>query len=69
MLKLSRNNLKCQNVQDSPPEHFAIGNVHRDTVLLLGKLLHYNMPFKTIAVGLMVLAGGMVHFLKIWENF
>ena len=31
-------------------------------------LLHYNMSFKTIAMGLMVLFDGMVHFLKI-EKF
>ena len=34
MLKLSRNNPKYQNVR-GPPEHSAIGNIHRD-ILLLG---------------------------------
>ena len=31
-------------------------------------LLHYNMSFKQLLVGLMVLSDGMVHFLKI-KNF
>ena len=36
-----------------PPEHSAIGNIHR-IILLLGiktVLLHYNIAFKTIAGG------------------
>ena len=32
-----------------PPEHSAIGNRHRD-ILLLG-ITHYNMSFKIIAGG------------------
>ena len=32
-------------------------------------LLQYNMSVKTIAVGLMVLSDGMVHFLKIEKIF
>ena len=33
MLKVSRNNQKYQNVW-GPPEHSAIGNIHRDIWLL-----------------------------------
>ena len=33
-----------------PPEHSAIGNIHRD-ISLNWVLLHYNMSFKTIAGG------------------
>ena len=48
MLPFSGNNQNI-NVQ-SPPEHFAIGyvhTVHNDN--LHWAMLHYNMPFKTIA--------------------
>ena len=49
-----------------PPEHSAIGDIHRD-ILLLG-IIH-NIHSKQLPVGLMVLSDGMVHFLKIENNF
>ena len=47
MLKLSRNNQNIKIVGSPPPKHSAIGNIHRD-ILLLG-IITYNMSFKTIA--------------------
>ena len=62
MIKFSRNNLKYQNVR-SPPEHTANGNVHTD-ILLLG-IIALEHVIKKKLVGLMVLSGGLVYFLKI----
>ena len=62
MLKLSRNN---QNIKmfGVPPNTLPL--VIYTGIFCYWVLLHHNMSFKTIAVGLMVLSNGMVHFLKI----
>ena len=67
MLKLSRNN---QNIKmfGVPPEHSAIGNIHRD-ILLFGYYYITTYHSKQLPVGLMVLSDGMVHFLKIEKSF
>ena len=49
MLKLSINNFNIKTVR-GPSEHSAIGNIHRD-ILLLSITIHYNMSFNTIAGG------------------
>ena len=52
-----------------PPEHSAIGNIHRD-ILLLGIItLQHTRHSKQLPVCLMVLSDGMVHFLKIEKKF
>ena len=66
MLKLSRNNQNIKNVR-GPPEHSAIGNIHRD-ILLLG-IYYSTCHLIQLPVGLMVLSDGMVDFLKIEKNF
>ena len=49
---------KYQNDR-GPPEYSAIGNIHRDILLLV--LLHYTTcHLKQLPVGLMVLSEGMV---------
>ena len=61
---------KCSNFQEitkiskflESPEHSAIGNIHRD-MLLLGIISTCHS--KQLPVGLIVLSDGMVHFLKI----
>ena len=60
MLKLSRNN---QNIK-----MFGVPRNTLPLVIYIG-ILHYNMSFKQLPVGLMVLSGGMVHFLKIEKIF
>ena len=62
MLKLSSNN---QNIKmfGGPPEHSAIGNIHRD-ILLLGYYYITNMSFKTIAGGF---TGALI--LMVWSTF
>ena len=60
---------KCSGSPPPPPEHSAIGKIHRDILLLGILLLQYNMSFKTIAGGLVVLSDGMVLFLKIEKFF
>ena len=52
-----------------PPEHSAIGNIHRD-ILLLGIItLFITCHSKQLPVGLMVLSDGTIHFLKIEKIF
>ena len=46
------------------PEHSAIAYIG----IFCYYITLYNMSFKTIPVGLMVLFDGMVHFLKIEKN-
>ena len=67
MLKLSRNNQNIQNVW-GPPEHSAIGNVHR-AIWLLGIITLQHVIQNNCRWGLMVFSDGMVHFLKIENSF
>ena len=51
-----------------PPEHSAIGNIHRD-IFVIGYHYITTCHSKQLLVGLMALSYGMVHFLKIEKNF
>ena len=64
MHQFSRNNWK--NVR-SPPEHFAIGNVHSDN-LPLG-IIALICHSKQLQEGLIVFSDNILHFLKIKKKF
>ena len=66
MLPFSENNqnIKMFGVPPPPPEHFAIGYVHKDN-LPLGNIACHS---KQLQEGLMVFSNDSLHFLKI-KNF
>ena len=66
---------KCSNCQEITKISKCLGSPPNTLPLVIyigifcyRVLLHYNMSCKTIAVGLMVLSDGMVHFLKNEKN-